>query len=235
VIAVLLRDLRARLLLVGAIFLCLFWWELEARRHGTLDPVEAGPESTAAPMAYLASLTVLVLLAGFVSTDRREGYTRLYFSNPTSPLAFYALRWALAVGTALLGALVFLVALQWLAWGELRGGWPALLLPLLTAWIFGGLMAFLSSALPRGDGWVAFALFVPTLVPQVLTLVLASVGPAVRQTVLFLLPPQTTALQMVYEGLLVGRIAWGAAGYAAGYGAVWLILGVLVLRLREWP
>jgi hypothetical protein len=235
VISILLRDLRGRLALVGLIFLGLLWWEVEARRHGTLDALEVGPESAAAPMAYLASLTTILLLAGFVSTDRREGYTRLFFAHPTSPLAFYALRWLLALGVAMGASLLFLLLMQGLVWGELRGGWLALLLPLLTAWIFGGLMAFLSSALPRGDAWVALALFVPTLVPQVLSLFLASVGPAVRQTVLFLLPPQTTALQMVYEGVLVADLPWGAVGWALGYGTIWLVLGVLTLRLREWP
>ena len=96
-------------------------------------------------------------------------------------------------------------------------------------------MAFLSAALPRGDSWVALLLFVPTLFPQLLSLLLASVGPAVRQTVLFLLPPQTTALQMVYEGVLASSVPWGAVAYAAGYGAFWLVLGALVLRLRDWP
>ncbi len=234
-ISILLRDLRGRLVGVGLIFLGLLWWEIEARRHGTLDPLELAATSAAAPMAYLASLTAILLLAGFVSTDRREGYTRLFFSHPTSPFAFYALRWALALAVAMGASLLFLVALQWFARGELRGGWSALLLPLLTAWIFAGLMAFLSSVLPHGDSWVALALFVPTLFPQLLSLLLASVGPAVRQTVLFLLPPQTTALQMIYEGLLVSQVPWGAVGWAAGYGAFWLVLGTLVLRLREWP
>lgn len=234
-IPILLRDLRGRLALVGLLLLGLLWWELEARSHATLDPLEAGPESAAAPMAYLASLTVILLLAGFVSTDRREGYTRLFFAHPTSPLAFYALRWALALALAMGAALLFHLLLQLLFWGGLRGGWSALLLPLLTAWIFGGLMAFLSAALPRGDSWAAIALFVPTLFPQLLSLLLASVGPAVRQTVLFLLPPQTTALQQVYEGVLTADLPWGAVGWALGYGTVWLLLGVLVLRLREWP
>lgn len=234
-IPILLRDLRARLALLGVLFLGLLWWEIEARSHGTLDPLEVGPASAAAPMAYLASLTMILLLAGFVSTDRREGYTRLFFAHPTSPSVFYALRWALALAVALGASLVFLLSLQWFAWGEIRGGWLALLLPLLTAWIFGGLMAFLSTALPRGDAWVALALFVPTLFPQLLSLLLASVGPGVRQGVLFLLPPQTTALQQVYEAVLVGQVPWGAVGWALGYGTVWLVLGTLALRLREWP
>jgi len=234
-IPILLRDLRGRLLLVGLVFLGLLWWELEARSHAALDPMEFGPESTAAPMAYLASLTMIVLLAGFVSTDRREGYTRIFFSHPTSPFAYYGLRWALALLIAMGASLLFLVVLQGFAWGELRGGWSALLLPFLTAWIFGGLMAFLSAALPRGDVWVAVALFLPTLLAPYFTYALGLLPPVARQAILFLVPPQTTALQMVYEGILLAQVPWGAVAYAVGYGTVWLVLGVLVVRLREWP
>lgn len=234
-IPILLRDLRGRLVLVGLIFLGLLWWELEARSHAALDPRELGPESTAAPMAYLASLTMIILLAGFISTDRREGYTRLFFSHPTRPLAYYGVRWGLALLLAMGASLLFLLVLQGLVWGELRGGWSALLLPLLTAWIFGGLMALLSAALPRGDVWVAVVLFLPTLLAPYFVYALGLLAPAVRQAILFLVPPQTTALQMVYEGVLLGQVPWGAVLYAVGYGTVWLILGALVLRLREWP
>jgi hypothetical protein len=235
VIPVLLHDLRWRLLAVALLALGLLWWEVEAHAHGALEGVEAGPASFGAPMAYLASLTMIVLLAGFVSTDRREGYTRIFFSHPTSPLAFYALRWALAYAVALLASFLFLLLVQLIVWGELRGGWGALLLPVLTGLVFGGIMAFLSSALPRGDAWAALLLFLPTLFPQALLFLLQGLGPALRQALLFVLPPQTTALQVVYENLLVGQVAWGAAAFAAGYGLVWLAGAVALLRLREWP
>src|SRR5690606_30893179 len=144
-------------------------------------------------------------------------------------------RWALALLIAMGASLLFLVVLQGFAWGELRGGWSALLLPFLTAWIFGGLMAFLSAALPRGDVWVAVALFLPTLLAPYFTYALGLLPPVARQAILFLVPPQTTALQMVYEGILLAQVPWGAVAYAVGYGTVWLVLGVLVVRLREWP
>jgi hypothetical protein len=235
VIGILLHDLRWRLAAIALLALGLLWWEVEAQAHGALEGVEAGPASLGAPMAYLAAVAMIVLLAGFVSTDRREGYTRILFSHPTSPLALYALRWALAYGVALLASALFLLVVQLAVWGELRGGWGALLLPALTGLIFGGIMAFFSSALPRGDAWAALLLFLPTLFPQALALLLQGLGAPLRQTLLFLLPPQTTALQVVYENLLVGQVAWGAAAFAAGYGLVWLAGAAALLRVREWP
>lgn len=234
-ISVLLRDSVPRLVVL--VFVCFVLYLLEPGFHphdaSTLDGTgELGPLGLSATLAYLAGLAMIVLLAGFVSTDRREGYTRLYFAHPTSPLALYGLRWALAFAIAMTAAVLFLVFGQVAAWGEFRGGWSGLVLPLLAALVYGGLMAFFSAALPRGDAWVVFFLFLPTFFPQIITLLEMSLGPAARQALLFVLPPQT-ALQEVWRGVLEGGVSWGAAVFAAGYGAFWLALGVLVLRLRE--
>ena len=48
------------------------------------------------------------------------------------------------------------------------------------------------------------------------------------RTFLFVMPPQT-ALQDVYQGLLLSDLAWGSVVYVLGYAAVWLVAGVLVL------
>ena len=129
---------------------------------------------------------------------------------------------------------VFLVVGQIVAWGELRGGWAGLALPLLSALIYGGLMAFFSALPPRGDTWAVFILFLPTFFPQLLTLGLAGAGPTLRQAVLLVLPPQG-ALQDVWQGLILGGFGWSAAGFAAAYGLLFLIAGGVIVRLREWP
>jgi hypothetical protein len=234
-IEVMLRDLRGRLGVVVLICVALYFLEPGFHRHGPVDPElvgEMGPLGVSATLAYLAGLAMIVLLAGFISTDRREGYADILFSHPTSPLAYYGLRWAISVVLAWLAALVFLLVGQWVAWGEMRGGGAGLLLPLLTALIYGGLMAFFSSTLRRGDAWVVFILFIPTFFPQLLTLLGSTMPPALHSLLLFLLPPQG-ALQEVYRGLLLGQVEWGAALFAAGYGVVWLALGAAVLTLRD--
>jgi hypothetical protein len=244
VIAVLLRDLRPRLLGVALAAWVLYLLEPAFHQHTEpgepLTPEELavraldlGPRGIAATLSYLSALAAIILLAGFVSTDRRRGYAQLYFSHPTRPLAFYALRWALAVTLAFAVSAVFLVLGQLVAWGEFRGGGSGLWLALLSALVWGGVMAFLSTALPRGEAWVAGVMLVPTFYPALLAYLQRGINPGGYQLLLFLLPPQW-AFQDVYEWILRGAPAWGSAAYAAGYGVFWLGLAGVLLKLREW-
>jgi hypothetical protein len=235
VIGIFLRDLRWRFALVALLGLVFYAWELQIQSHAEEDALLLGPLGISATPAYFASVAMIVLLAGFISRDRRFGYSRLYFSHPTSPLAFYGAQWALAYVCALGSAAVLFVALQITLWGSIQGGWTALLLPGLTALIFGGVMAFFSALLPTGDVWVALAFFFPTFLPEVFNYVLGFFPSLLRQLLLFVVPPQTTALQQVYEQILAGHVAWGASAFSAGYALVLLAGAVLMLRLREWP
>jgi hypothetical protein len=242
VIPILLRDMLPRLLLVALTAVMFYMLEPAFHQHDMPAgdvlveiPPEFGPLGVSATLANLAGLAMLILLAGFVSHDRRHGYYRIYLSHPVHPLAFYGLRWVLAYGLALLTAALFLVIGQLLAWGGLRGGVEGLLLAALSALVYGGLIAFLSVALPRGDAWVAVVVFFFTFFwIQVLTLGAEPFTPTLRQAITFLLPPQT-ALQDIYGALLVGTTAWGAVAFVIGYGVFWLVAAGLLLRLREWP
>jgi hypothetical protein len=233
-IAILLRDLRWRLLLLFFVCVLLYFLEPGFHQHEVANPElvgELGPIGISATLAYLAGLAMIILLAGFISTDRREGYARMYFSHPTSPLAYYSLRWGLAFALALTAALAFLLLGQAIAWGEVRGGGSGILLAVLAACVYGGLMAFLSAALPRGDAWIAFILFIPTFLPP--TLLETTLPSGLYRAFLFVGPPQL-ALQDVYQGLLLNDLAWGSVVFVLGYSAVWLVAGMLLLRLREW-
>lgn len=238
-IAVFLRDMTPRLMLVLLIGIVFYFIEPGFHQHeaDVIDP-SLGPDLSvlgiSATLANLAGLSVLILLAGFISGDRRHGYTRLYFSHPTSPLAFYGLRCAVAIALALAAAAVFLVVGQMAAWGEVRGGWSGLLLALLSALMYAGLIAFLSAALPRGDAWVAVVLFFVTFFWLQLLQLGAPIPPLLRDTLTLVLPPQT-AMQDVYDGLLRGVVDWGAAAFVLGYAAFWMVLAGVVVRWREWP
>ncbi len=237
-IPVTLRDWAPRFLLLLLVVWVLFLLEPGFHQHeaaaaGDLPGEELGPLGISATLSYLAGLAMIVFLAGFVSSDRRRGYAHLYLSHPVRPLALYGLRWALAAAIALGASLLFLVFGQVIAWGGFRGGWPGLLLPALSVLVYGGLMAFLSAALPRGDAWVALALFLPTFFPQALFFLEGAINPAGYRLLLFLLPPQW-AYQDVYQGLVTGTTAWAPAAYIAGYGLFWLGLGALLVRVREW-
>lgn len=239
-IAVMLHDMRWRFLLIAAIAVLLYFMEPGFHQHEGFDPtaVALGPVGVSATLSYLAALTMIALMAGTISTDRREGHTRLLFAQPTSPLAYYGLRWGLAYGLAIVFASAFLFFGQLIAWGEFLGGWSGLILPVLSALVFGGLAAFLTAALPRGDAFVLFLLFLPTLVPPEIVPIppvqalsgLLDGAPIVR----YLLPPQT-ALADIWQGLLLDAFDWGAVVFAASYGLLFLLAGAALVRLREWP
>lgn len=235
-ISIILRDMRWRLVLLLALCGLLYALEPGFHQHESeeLGAVALGPLGISATLAYLSGLAMIILLAGFVSGDRREGYTRLFFSHPTSPLQYYGVRWGVAYLISVGTAVLFLIVGQLIAWGEVRGGWSGLILPILTALIYGGLIAFFSVALPRGDAWVGFILFLPTFFPQILQLGLANAGRVVRQVVLLIIPPHG-AIQQIWEGLLLGSFSYDALAYALAYAVVFLIAAVLLLKLQDWP
>jgi hypothetical protein len=198
-------------------------------------PPEFGPLGIAATLANLAGLSMLILLAGFVSNDRRRGYYRIFFSHPTHPLVFYGLRWVLAFGVSMVAAATLLVVGQWVTWGEYRGGATGLGLAALSALVYGGLIAFLSVALPRGDAWIAVLVYFFTFFwIQFLALGADPLNATMRQAITFVLPPQM-AMQDIYGAMLSGTPAAGAVAFVIGYGVFWLVLAGLLLRVREWP
>lgn len=239
-IPILLRGMLPRLALVA--LLCVAFFFLEPGFHTHAHAGDASEEFSldlgymgiAASLANLAGLSMLVLLGGFISNDRRQGYYRLYFSQPTRPLAFYALQWGLGLLLAMAAATVFLVVGQLAAWGRFEGGWSGLYLAFLAAFAYGGMIAFLSVALTRGDAWLALVLFLFNYFWLQAVAMGVQPLPLLNDAVSILLPPQL-ALNDVYDGLLRGELVWGASAFAMGYGVFWLLMAGLLLRLRDWP
>lgn len=238
-IPILFRAMLPRLVLVALLCVAFFILEPGFHTHEAAASedfqLDLGYMGIAATLANLAGVSMLVLLGGFVSNDRRQGYYRLYFSHPTRPVAFYGLRWGMALLMAMVAAAVFLVVGQIAAWGRFEGGWSGLYLALLTAVAYGGMIAFLSVVLLRGDTWVALVLFLFNYFWwQVILYGLQPLPGVLNDAVSILLPPQL-AFNDVYDGLLQGRIDWGASAFAGGYGVFWLLMAGLLLKLRDWP
>ncbi|MFL5540784.1 MAG: hypothetical protein ACJ8J0_17460 [Longimicrobiaceae bacterium] len=243
-IPLILWQLRWRVLVV--LVICCGFYVAEPTFHvheaaDALDAVDAIPPGMIAlGVANLAAASMLVLLAGFVSTDRRRGYYRIYFSHPTRPLPYYALRWLLAYALTMVVSAGFLVVGQLAAWGELRVGMDAMVQPALFALVYGGVVAFASVAFPRGDSLIALGVWLVTAfwVEFLSFFFNAGLQPpmaiAARQAVTFVLPPHT-ALGDINAAALAGYTAWGAMGFAGGYGLFWLAVAALLLWTREWP
>ena len=233
-----LRASVPRMLLV--LLAALMFYVMEPGFHAHEAPApnleaDLGPLGISATLANLSGLSMLILLAGFIAVDRRRGYYRLLFAHPVNPLLYYLGRWTLALVLALASSAVFLVVGSYAAWGEYRGGASGLFLALLAAIAYGGLIAFLSALLPRGDAWVGVLLFLATFFwLQSLSLGAEPFVAPVRDAISLLLPPQT-ALQDVYDSLLQGKLDAGAAAFSAGYGFFWLAAAGLLVKLREWP
>jgi hypothetical protein len=239
VIPILLRWMLPRIAAVALLGVAFYHLEPGLHRHDFDVPddffLDLGPLGLSATLANYAGLSMLVLLGGFVSGDRRQGYYRLFFAHPTRPLAFYGLRWLLGLGVALAASVLFLVLGQLAGWGRFEGGWSGLQIAFLAAVAYGGLVAFLSVLLPRGDAWVALVLFVFNYFwLQAVAAGAQPLPPVLNELVPLLLPPQL-ALSDVYDGILRGEVAWGAAAYVAGYGVFWLTAAAALLRLRDWP
>lgn len=237
-IPLVLWQLRWRLLVLLLVGWFFYLNEPGFHQHeevtGALPP-ELAPAGVAFSLANLAGIAMLVLLWGSVSADRARGYARIHFSHPTRPLAYYALRWAIAYVVAVAAAGVFLVFGQLAAWGELRVGVEVMPQAFLFALIYGALVAFFSVVLPVGDGLAALGVFAVTEFWYALRQNGIEPGtPAFRSLVGFVLPPHL-ALNDVYGGVLAGALPWGAVLYAAGYGLFWLLLAGALLHFREWP
>ncbi|HYH81725.1 MAG TPA: hypothetical protein VEX86_18105 [Longimicrobium sp.] len=238
-----LWQMRWRLLVLALIAVLFYLLEPGFHLHGEVGEEVAAevsdPGGIAFTLANLAGAGMLVLLAGFISADRREGYYRIHFSHRTRPLAYYGVRWALAYAISVGAAAAFLVVGQLLAWGELRVGPGAMAQPALFALVYGGLVAFFSVLLPRGDALAAVGVFVLTSAWEYALSVFAEMGtqplsPTVQQAISFLLPPHL-ALRDVYQAASLGSTAWGALAFACGYGLFWLAAAGLLLWSREWP
>jgi hypothetical protein len=243
VITLTLWQMRWRLLIL--LPLALFFYVQEPGFHlagvstADLAPDIVDPGGIAFTLANLAGASMLVLLAGFVSTDRREGYYRIYFSHTTRPLAFYAVRWGVAYAVSLGVATLFLVLGQLAAWGDLRVGPGALVQPALFALVYGGLVAFFSVVLRRGDSLAAFGVYFLTSAWEYALSVFAELGtqpvsPLLREILSFVLPPHL-ALRDYYEAARLGTASWEPLAFAAGYGVFWLVIAGLLLWSREWP
>jgi hypothetical protein len=236
VIAVVLRDLRPRLPLLALLGVAAYFTEPGFHAHANEAPgeftLDLGPFAMASTLALYAALGMIVLLGGFISADRREGYYRMALSHPTRPVALYALRWIVALVAVLVASALLLVVGQLVAWGRFEGGWRGLYLAAVSAFAYGGLVAVLSAGLRRGDTLVAvcvlfFNFFWMFAGAPPLPGVLGDAMP-------LLLPPQL-ALSDVYDGLLRGEVAWAASAFAAGYGVFWTGVAALRLRIRDWP
>ncbi|HEU4747271.1 MAG TPA: hypothetical protein VFS56_02130 [Gemmatimonadaceae bacterium] len=174
----------------------------------------------------LVSIAVLIALNGIISTDRKMGYYRLMFAKPVSPIRYYAQLFLVHL-VGLLGAILLLAGLFFFVAGPFSI-WNLMLYTTLLYVALGGIGFFVSAA-TRHDWVTLAAVWVGARVLRALF----GNGDDWRSKAVELLPPVHKI-----DAVAASIIATGAAPltdvvWLAGYGALFFVLGLVVLRRRS--
>jgi hypothetical protein len=173
----------------------------------------------------LVLISVFIAVNGIISTDRKQGYYRFMFAKPVSPVRYYGQLFFVNLAGVLSGMLL-LAAVFFAFVGEFSV-WNLLLYTALFYLAFGGIGFFISAATKHD--WVVMAAV--WLGSAVLRALYAS-GHDWKSKAVQLLPPVHKV-----EGVASTILADGAAPLAdvawlAGYGALFFVLGLVVLKRR---
>jgi hypothetical protein len=178
-------------------------------------------------------IAALVLLAGSFSTDRSNGFARLYAVRPISFLQLYGLRFLALLTIAFLLSAILLPVFDIIMLGQWAG--PATLV-LIACYVFlyGSLVTFLS-VFTRGEAWIALALALAAMIWEALRRgnALASAPAIVRDAISFILPPQGPLFRIETAFAEVQPIPWSAVGYVLGYSIVLLVAAAVFIADRE--
>ena len=193
---------------------------------GQLDPAMKTRFVTAMASNFL-TIFVLITMNGMISTDRKQGYYRFLFAKPLSPVSYYAQLFMVHLA-GYLAAVLVLCGAFYLAAGSFNV-WNLVLYAGLIYFAMGGI-GFLISAVSRFD---VMTLAIVWLGSRVLRAIFADEGDW-RSKAVQLLPPvhriDGVASSLILFGSAPGRdIAW-----LVGYGALFLVLGLVVLKYRPF-
>lgn len=193
-----------------------------------MGPAWNGAQSSAFPLALqissaIVSLAVLIALNGIVSTDRKMGYYRFLFSKPVNPVVYYAQLFFVYMAGVIatmfvLSSLLHIILPVFSVWNFL----------LYTAVIYiamGGIGFFLSVA-TRYD-WLSLAAV--WLGARILRGVYGPKGDW-RSKAVELLPPVHKLDELANSLIARGTAETHDVLWLAGYGALFFVLGLLILR-----
>lgn len=201
---------------------------IEPLRRALGPSMIVNPASPAWPLVItvassIVSVAVLIALNGLVSNDRKSGYYRFIFSKPVGTLAYYAQLFFVHMAGVLLAMLLLSSILR-----AIVPGFSILNFLLYTALIYaamGGIGFFISVAM-RYD-WVTLAAV--WLGSRVLR-DLYGARPGFRGKLVELLPP-VHKLNDVAQGIITyGTAPAGDIVWLLGYGALFFVLGLLLLH-----
>ncbi len=171
----------------------------------------------------IVSLAVLIAVNGIVSTDRKTGYYRFLFAKPVKPVAYYAQLFFVYMAGVIAAMLVLSGLLHMVV-----PSFSIVHFLLYTAVVFvamGGIGFFISVA-TRFD-WVTLAAV--WLGSRILRDIYG-VKPGVSGKLVQILPPVHKLNDMASDIIANGTAVAGDVVWLMAYGAVFFVLGLLVLR-----
>jgi hypothetical protein len=172
------------------------------------------------------TLSVLIAVNGMVSNDRKTGYYRFLFSKPISPVAYYAQLFLVHLVGVVLTMAVLAGLFRWLI-GTIAI--PHVLLYTLLVYLSMGGIGFFISAATRYDWLVLSTVWVGA---RILRALYANAHDF-RSWLVQLLPP-VHRIDDVSNDLLTGQMAASRDMlWLVGYGALFFVLGLYVIRRRS--
>lgn len=187
------------------------------------------PEMITRVVTTLAKTVVLIwvfiALNGLISNDRKLGYYRFPFAKPIRPFHYYGQLWLVYL-VGVLAALVTLSALFVVFAGRFNV-WNLVLYTTLLYVALGGI-AFFVSAITRHELPLLAAIWLGSSVLR------AMYGDDTgwRNRALDMLPPVHTLDTVANSLIATGRADLLHVLWLAGYGALFLVLGLIVLHRR---
>lgn len=174
----------------------------------------------------LVSIAVLIALNGIISTDRKLGYYRFMFAKPVSPVRYYGQLFVVHL-VGLLSGMVVLAGVFFLVAGRFNV-WNLVLYTSLIYVALGGIGFFISAA-SKYD-WVTLA---AVWVGSRILRALYGNGDDWKSKAVDLLPPVHKVDTVAGSIIATGSAPLGDVTWLVGYGALFFVLGLLVLQRRS--
>jgi len=171
----------------------------------------------------IVSLAVLIAVNGIVSTDRKMGYYRFLFAKPVSPAAYYAqLFFVYLVGVVA----TMLVLSGFLHWAVPSFSIIHFLLYTVVVFVAMGGIGFFISVATRFDWLTLAAVWLGSRILRDIY----GVKPGLPGKLVQILPPVHKLNDLATDIIANGTAVAGDVVWLMGYGAVFFVLGLALLR-----
>ncbi len=174
----------------------------------------------------LVSIAVLIALNGIISTDRKMGYYRFMFAKPVSPVRYYGQLFFVHLA-GLLSGMIVLAGVFFFFAGRFNV-WNLVLYTSLIYISLGGIGFFISAA--SKHDWVTLA---AVWVGARVLRALYGNGDDWKSKAVELLPPVHKVDSVAGSIIATGAAPLNDVLWLAGYGALFFVLGLVVLQRRS--